>query len=180
MPEIQCKTLNNKKIKVSLDCLTQCGTFTEMKKTLKLEKNFIFYVEIKENIFRKVINWCKNHIGNFFKNAKNYFNSYIYTFIGIEVPFITNNELTHDRNWFIFSEYERNFFDALEIDKLTDILRAASYLDLQSLYIFGCQEMASRICNCTPEEIRDILQIKDDLSVNEKAEIQKSNIWCKY
>ncbi|KAH7712700.1 S-phase kinase-associated protein SKR-1 protein [Aphelenchoides avenae] len=67
---------------------------------------------------------------------------------------------TRERKWFSLSEYEKKFFD--------------------SLYYFGCQSIAALIKGKSPDEIRALFGLEDDLTEEEKAEVRKQNPWCNY
>ncbi|CAK5086246.1 unnamed protein product [Meloidogyne enterolobii] len=78
--------------------------------------------------------------------------------IGKPDPQIEDDPATRQRKALTFSEYETDFFK----------------------YYYGCQAMANFIGNKTPEEIRELFGLEDDLTEDEKADIRRRNMWCNY
>uniref|UniRef100_A0A915CPN4 Skp1-related protein n=1 Tax=Ditylenchus dipsaci TaxID=166011 RepID=A0A915CPN4_9BILA len=96
--------------------------------------------EVSTPIFKKVLEWCEEH-----KDA-------------IE-PVVQYDPITAERTRLFLSDYEKNFFD-IPVDELGELLTAAAYLDLKSMYLFGCQSVANAIINKTHEEVRQFLILK--------------------
>nr|GEV12360.1 SKP1-like protein 1B [Tanacetum cinerariifolium] len=69
-------------------------------------------------------------------------------------------------------------FVKLDTDIIQDILLAANYLNIKKLIDLMCQSISDRIKGKTPEEIREILNIKNDLSLEEEEEARKENAWA--
>jgi len=67
----------------------------------------------------------------------------------------------------------------LKVDQgtLFEIILAANYLDIKGLLDVGCKTVANMIKGKTPEEIRKMFNIKDDLTEEEKEQIRKENEW---
>uniref|UniRef100_A0A915MXZ0 SKP1 component dimerisation domain-containing protein n=1 Tax=Meloidogyne javanica TaxID=6303 RepID=A0A915MXZ0_MELJA len=59
------------------------------------------------------------------------------------------------------------------IEELENFIKAANFLDIKSLYYSGCQAMAAAIGNKTPEEIRELFGLEDDLKEEEKTDIRR-------
>ncbi|KAI4305645.1 hypothetical protein L6164_029000 [Bauhinia variegata] len=55
---------------------------------------------------------------------------------------------------------------------------AADYLDIKSLFGSICQSIADKVKGKSPEEIRAILNIKNDFTRKEEEEIRKENPWA--
>nr|GEX74627.1 SKP1-like protein 1B [Tanacetum cinerariifolium] len=68
-------------------------------------------------------------------------------------------------------------FVKLDTDIIQDILLAANFLNIKKLIDLMCQSIADRIKGKTPEEIREILNVKNDLSPEEEEEARKENAW---
>lgn len=63
---------------------------------------------------------------------------------------------------------------------LLKYIKTANYLDLKSMYLYGCQTLAMLIKSKQGKEICDLLGLEEDLSEEQKAEIMKRNAWCTY
>lgn len=57
-------------------------------------------------------------------------------------------------------------------------LQAANYLKIKSLIDLTCQTLADMIKGKTPEEIRNLLNIKNDFTPEEEEEIRRENAWA--
>uniref|UniRef100_A0A915EVD9 SKP1 component dimerisation domain-containing protein n=1 Tax=Ditylenchus dipsaci TaxID=166011 RepID=A0A915EVD9_9BILA len=53
----------------------------------------------------------------------------------------------------------------------------SNYLDIKSLYLYGCQRVAAEIRGKSPEAIREMFELEDDLTDEEKEKIKKDNVW---
>uniref|UniRef100_A0A914BV64 Skp1-related protein n=1 Tax=Acrobeloides nanus TaxID=290746 RepID=A0A914BV64_9BILA len=111
-------------------------------------------------IFEKVLEWCEEH-----KNAP-------------EIK-VEQDPHTRERKWFTMTEWEEEYFRKF-LSHLWDLAMAANYLEIPSLYYYTCQKLAERIKGRTPEQIREMFGIEDDLTEEEKAEIRRTNVWCTY
>jgi S-phase kinase-associated protein 1 len=78
----------------------------------------------------------------------------------------------------VFTDWDRAFFDAIESHMLFEILVATNYLEISPLYEMGCQIVADMIRGKTTEEIRGILNIKNDFTPEEEEAIRKENAWA--
>ncbi|KAH7718733.1 SKR-1 protein [Aphelenchoides avenae] len=163
--KVTCLTSDNEKIEVDVDVLRLSHTFDTMYRDLGLEESGEFpgdypVKEIEARVFRKVVEWCTEHKGQ-------------------PDPVIEQDPNTRERKWFTFSDYEKKSFEA-PVEELEELVMAANYLDIKSLYYFGCQSIAALIKGKSPEEIRALVGLEDDLTEEEKAEIRKQNPWCNY
>ncbi|KAK7261652.1 hypothetical protein RIF29_27968 [Crotalaria pallida] len=70
--------------------------------------------------------------------------------------------------------------DFANVDQATlfDLLMAANYLHIKSLLDLICQTVADMIKGKSPEEIRKILNIKNDFTPEEEEQIKKDNKWA--
>uniref|UniRef100_A0A915EBG0 Skp1-related protein n=1 Tax=Ditylenchus dipsaci TaxID=166011 RepID=A0A915EBG0_9BILA len=114
--------------------------------------------EVSTKIFKKVLEWCDEH-----KDA-------------IE-PVVQNDPVTGLRKWFTLTAYEKSFFD-VPLDDIVELLTAANYLNLNTMYLFGCQSMADLINNESPEEFRQLFD--PDMTEEEKEAIRRENVWCNF
>lgn len=60
---------------------------------------------------------------------------------------------------------------------LFEIVNAANFLHIVPLLDLTCQVVADQVRRMTPEEIRAIFQIENDLTPEEEAEIRRENKW---
>ncbi|KAH7708523.1 S-phase kinase-associated protein 1 [Aphelenchoides avenae] len=163
--KVTCVTSDNEKIEVDVDVLRLSHTFDTMYRDLGLEESGEFpgdypVKEINARIFRKVVEWCTEHKGQ-------------------PDPVIDQDLNTRERKWFTLSEYEKAFLN-VPVNELEELVMAANYLDIKSLYHYGCQSIAARIKAMNPDEIRALFGIEDDFTEEEKAELRKQNPWCNY
>ena len=70
--------------------------------------------------------------------------------------------------------------DFLKVDQssLFEIILVTNYLDIKGLLEVGCKAVARMMSGKSPEEIRKIFNIKNDLTPEEEEPIQKENEWC--
>ena len=57
-------------------------------------------------------------------------------------------------------------------------MQAANYLDSKQLLDLTCQTVADMIKGKSPEEIREIFNIKNDFTPEEEEKIRKENQWA--
>ncbi|KAI9076982.1 hypothetical protein K1719_041058 [Acacia pycnantha] len=77
----------------------------------------------------------------------------------------------------LLKRWEAEFLK-LDYDLLVEIVLAANYMDIKSLYDLCCQAIADKIKNKTPEEIRRIFNVENDFSPYEEAQVRKENEWA--
>ena len=61
---------------------------------------------------------------------------------------------------------------------LFDIMKAANYLDIRGLMDTSSKVVANLIMGKSPQQIREVLNIPDDLTSEEKEQIKRDNEWC--
>nr|CAD2157375.1 unnamed protein product [Meloidogyne enterolobii] len=162
--EIKCKTTDGGIVNVSVSHLLQSSVFKDMYKDLDMKpedlEKFEFPVNVEANVFSKVVEWMGEHIGK-------------------PDPKIEDDPATRQRKSLNFSEYETDFLK-VGVEELGNFIKAASFLNIKSLYYSGCQAMAAAIGNKTPEELRELFELEDDLKEEEKVDIRRRNMWCNY
>ena len=164
--QVVCVTSDSEKIAVDVDVLRLSHTFDTMYRDLGLgESGGAFEGEfpvknVESRVFHKVVEWCENHKGQ-------------------PDPVVEQDPNTRERKWFTFNEYEKKFLE-VPVEELEELVMAANYLDIKSLYYYGCQAIAALIKGKSPDEIRALFGIEDDLTEEEKNEIRKQNPWCNY
>uniref|UniRef100_A0A915CZC0 Skp1-related protein n=1 Tax=Ditylenchus dipsaci TaxID=166011 RepID=A0A915CZC0_9BILA len=161
--QVTVKTQGGELYQVGLAIISQCKTFSQMYEDLNLAAgdHFEFPIPaVTSKVFEKVLQWCENHIG-------------------APEPVIQEDPATRERIWFQLTDDEKAFFN-VPVEQLGELMAAANYLDMKSLYLFGCQTFAALLKDKTPEQIRELLELKDDMTEEEKDAIRKKNVWCQY
>jgi S-phase kinase-associated protein 1 len=74
-------------------------------------------------------------------------------------------------------ERDANFV-AIEQEMLFELILAANYMDIKSLLDLTCAKVASMLKGKTPEEIRQTLNIVNDFTPEEEAQVREENKWC--
>ncbi|TKY50753.1 SKP protein 4 [Spatholobus suberectus] len=64
-------------------------------------------------------------------------------------------------------------FIEVDQDTLVNLIMAAHYLKIKKLVDLGCNEMAERINGNTPEQLRQIFNLKNDFTPEEEEEHQR-------
>ncbi|KAF7634724.1 hypothetical protein Mgra_00005872 [Meloidogyne graminicola] len=164
--KIKCVSADDKIIEVEWYLLMDCGTFANLWESLNLEESctpealecFHFPLnEIDEECFVKVVEWLRNHHG-------------------LPPVVLQYDRVTSEfsqRRWFELTDWETTFFDIEDFEFLKEIYLASNFLDIKSLYYYCAQECARRIMDKSPEEIREMLCLPDDLTDEDKAAIAK-------
>nr|CAD2185429.1 unnamed protein product [Meloidogyne enterolobii] len=161
--KIKCVTWDDKVVEVEWHLMMQCGAFVLLWESLNLEDSvnsdaldcFHFPLnEITEECFVKVVEWLRNHQGQG----------------PIEIKY---DHITGERKWFHLTDWEKNFFEIDDFEFLKEIYLASNFLDVKSLYYYCAQEAARCIMDKSAEEIRQMLNLPDDLTEEEKLMICK-------
>ncbi|CAD5218901.1 unnamed protein product [Bursaphelenchus okinawaensis] len=153
-------TNDQQRFNVPVNVMKQSKVFDTM-----FTNNFAEFAESREfhvdridgKVFEKVLEWCVEHKGQ-------------------SDPQIEVDPHTRERKWFSYTEFEKKFLDQ-PVEELEQIIMAASYLDISSLYLYSCQAVAAKLKGRTPEEIRALLGLPDDLTEEEKHNIRQKNVW---
>ncbi|KAH7663334.1 S-phase kinase-associated protein 1 [Dioscorea alata] len=117
-------------------------------------KNEIALDNVTSNILSKVIKYCKKHI-EFTLNDT-----------------IKNETLTKD-----LKSWDEDF---INVDRMIvfELLQAASYLNINGLIDLCCQAVAEMMKGKSPDEMRMILNIKNDYTPEEEEEVRKEISWA--
>ncbi|KAJ8637286.1 hypothetical protein MRB53_011553 [Persea americana] len=116
--------------------------------------NVIPVPDVKASILSKMIEWCKKHAQ--MKEDDN------------------NSNKEKEKE---LSSWDKEFVD-LDTDTLYYLLVAANYLDIKGLLDLLCQRAADMIKGKSPEQIREIFNIKNDFTPEEEEAIRKENSWA--
>ncbi|KAF5728272.1 SKP1-like protein 1A isoform X5 [Tripterygium wilfordii] len=74
--------------------------------------------------------------------------------------------------------WDTKFVTVLDQSTLLDLTLAANYLDIKDLLELTCQAWADFIKDESPEEVRQILDIKNDFTPEEEEAIRRENQWA--
>ncbi|CAH1424227.1 unnamed protein product [Lactuca virosa] len=69
-------------------------------------------------------------------------------------------------------------FTNVDQGTLFDLILAANYLNIKNLLDLTCQAVADMMKGKTPEQIRELFNIKNDFTPEEEAEVRKENAWA--
>ncbi|KAH7710797.1 S-phase kinase-associated protein 1 [Aphelenchoides avenae] len=181
--QVACQTLENTQVPVDLDVLRLSRTFKKMYDDLGLEEHDVFpgvfpVETVSSLIFEKVIDWCKEHKGEFtFRNALKTYFSKKYALernvIHLDYP---EPVIEKECKWFEFTDYDKSFFE-VPIRELLEVIKAANYLDIPRLYHYACQSVAARIKGKSPCGLCELLQQDCDLTRARIETIYADNPW---
>ncbi|KAF8093913.1 hypothetical protein N665_0374s0005 [Sinapis alba] len=76
------------------------------------------------------------------------------------------------RNW------DAEFMKNMDKPTLFDLINAANYLNIKNLFNLTCQTAADMITGKTVDEIRTFLNIENDFTPEEEAEMHAENQWA--
>jgi S-phase kinase-associated protein 1 len=90
-----------------------------------------------------------------------------------------NDAPVTDRGLLTFTDWEKKVFDEISELGLYEVLIATNYLDIKRLHELGCKTVANMLVGKSPSEIRRILNIPNDFTPEEEAEIAKETAWIR-
>lgn len=70
------------------------------------------------------------------------------------------------------------FLDTMEMELLFEVIKAANFLEIESLLDLTCAKVATMLKGKSVEEIRETFGIENDFTPEEEEEIKKENAWC--
>lgn len=73
------------------------------------------------------------------------------------------------------SDFEKEFLESIDIKDLTPLIEAANFLNIESLLDLTTAKYAEILKNYTIKEIRELFNIEDDLTKQEKIAISNEN-----
>lgn len=80
--------------------------------------------------------------------------------------------MTRDDGW------SKNYLGGIEMPLVYALISLADYLAIEPLLRLLGKHIADSITHKTPEQIREILGLPDDLTPEEKEKIREENKWC--
>uniref|UniRef100_A0A0E0B0M5 SKP1-like protein n=1 Tax=Oryza glumipatula TaxID=40148 RepID=A0A0E0B0M5_9ORYZ len=74
--------------------------------------------------------------------------------------------------------FDRDFLAGVDQDTLFDLLLAANYLQADGLLDLACKKVAAMMTGKSPEQMREIFHIVNDLTPEEEKEIREDIAWA--
>ncbi|KAH7717587.1 S-phase kinase-associated protein 1 [Aphelenchoides avenae] len=129
-PKVVCVTTDKKRITVAVDVMRLSHKFATMYRNSGMDEKKAdfpceFPVEMEARVFRKVVDWCQEHED--------------------QLDPVIELDVNGSRKWFHFTAFEKKFFLDCPKEELPELIEAAKSLDIRSLYVYGCQTIASII-----------------------------------
>ncbi|XP_057419964.1 SKP1-like protein 1A [Lotus japonicus] len=75
-------------------------------------------------------------------------------------------------------EWDAEFAKGHDQATLFDLILASNYLNIKSLLDLTCQAVADIIEKKSPEQVREIFNIKNDYTPEEEEQVRKENEWA--
>lgn len=109
-------------------------------------------VKVSSKILAKVMEYCYKHVES-------------------------SNSDEHKASENDLKDWEAKF---LEVDQATlfDLILASNYLNINGLQDLTSSKVAEMIFGKTPEEIREMFNIKEDFTPQEEAKVREENSWA--
>ncbi|VDL82742.1 unnamed protein product [Nippostrongylus brasiliensis] len=151
-------TNDGEKFTVSRDVIRLSTTINTMIHDLNLddESEDIPICNVSGPIMQKVLQWCTYHKDDVVR---------------------PNDADSFEKRTDDIPKWDADF---LKVDHSTlfELILAANYLDIKGLLDVTCKTVANMIKGKTPEEIRRVFNIKNDLTPEEEEQIRRENAWC--
>ncbi|KAK2363585.1 SKP1 protein 1B [Trifolium repens] len=74
--------------------------------------------------------------------------------------------------------WDDEFIKQVDRVMLFDLIRGSNYLNINNLMELGCKTVADMIRGKSTEEIREILNVENDFTPEEEAQIKRENQWA--
>jgi len=107
----------------------------------------IHFSNITSEILQRVVEWCNQHVDDLTPIDK-----------------------------YVVSEWDAEFCNVPQ-DILFGMMIAADFLNIKDLYEATMKTVTDMIKGKTPEQLRELFNLPDDLSPEEKEQIRKENPW---
>ena len=167
---VKCKSAEGDIIPVRASVLRQCGLFVHLWTSLdmpsasqeELDAFMLPLGDVSTKTFEKVLAWMLEHENTDKKTFE-----------------IVTDPGTHDRKWFDLTQFQKNFFKVNMVE-MSELLTAAHFLDIQSMYNIGTQSMAAIIRDRTPQELVELLGLENNMTEEEVEERNRRNVWALY
>ena len=135
----------------------EAGTIRSMLEDMDSSTDAIPIANVNGAILARVLQYAKYHVDAAKKNADD-----------DDKPAKSAEEV---------AAWDAEFVD-VDHATLFDIILAANYLNMGALLQLTCQTVARMIKGKSPEEIRTILNIKNDFTPEEEEQVRQENQWA--
>lgn len=156
---IKLKSADDQILEVEEDVAKVSATIRDMLTALKPddetsqgEDMAVPLSQIKMNILEKVIQWCKQHVGD---------------------PDVDKEVDVDEDEEYEYPDWDQDFIEELEEEILFEVILAADYLNIKMLLDLGCSRVANILKNMSVEEIRKKYNIKNDFAPEEYERLKK-------
>ncbi|KAI0875186.1 s-phase kinase-associated protein 1 [Hypoxylon argillaceum] len=113
-------------------------------------------LEVDGEILKKVMEWCEYHRGDGRMASVE------------EAPGLDGAQ---------YSEWDQRFL-SMDRNQLIEVINAANYLDIPLLLKYGICTVASNLAELTTEQMRQFLNIQNDLTPEQEQELRADNAWA--
>ena len=148
------KAIEEVSLEFNKDAAVTCATIKNMLEDFDDDMELPI-IKVTAPTMKRVITFCEYHIDH-------------------PLPEIEEKDKKRSDN---IPEWDLAFL-TMKQDDLFELLLAANYLEQTDLLNICCKTVANMIKGKTPEEIRELFNIKDDFTDDEKEQIKKENAWC--
>ncbi|KAK2453627.1 SKP1 protein 1A [Trifolium repens] len=111
---------------------------------------------VKGKTLAKIIEYCKKHV---------------------EATTANSDEEKSDEEKDL-TIWDDEFIKQVDMVMLFDLIRGSNYLNINNLMELGCKTVADMIRGKSTEEIRTILNVENDFTPEEEAQIKRENQWA--
>ncbi|KAJ2703985.1 hypothetical protein FB645_003641 [Coemansia sp. IMI 203386] len=157
MSFINVSTSDNCIVKVPRDIVNQIGVLNDL---VQLQQDTtddpITLTNVDAKTMEKVVEYCVHHKDD---------------------PIIEENKYDVPSRSDDIDEWDLNFMH-VDTDTLFYLLLASNYLDIQPLMNLGCKMVANMIRGKDSGQIRQIFNLTDDYTEEEKEQIRKEDEWA--
>ena len=152
-PKVTLVSNDGVEVQATLTAVKKCVTLSTMLEVLdesKTANQAIPVPGVDGETLRAVIEWCEQDIPKFEEAAT-------------EIPELVNN-------------FHRNVVP--NGDLFFKLIDAANYLEIEVLLQYALHQLARTIEPMSTEEMREYLNIKNDFTPEEEAELRRSHAWA--
>jgi S-phase kinase-associated protein 1 len=109
---------------------------------------------VKGKTLAKIIEYCKKHV---------------------ETATANSNEELAEKDLTIWDD---EFIKKVDFVTLFDLIRDSNYLNIKNLMDLTCKTLADMMKGKSTEEIRKMLNIENDFTPEEEAQVKRENQWA--